>query len=78
MLDIPNRIRVLQVYLDLHARCPKCFSHRVDKACAGFVYPDDVKLRDYKDESPCGCECGWEGVGHDLVPEGTDFETKVR
>jgi len=72
-------IEVRRQYNNLHAACPKCGGTSIEMTCMG--YPFWTSLDHAVDENLCSCECGWNGIRHDMVPlsdKGAHQEAKRR
>ena len=56
-------------YAKQHRVCPKCGSRNFSTTLVGYPLHKD-HMETYKDLNRIECyNCGWKGIGHDLVPE---------
>lgn len=49
-----------------HSRCPQCGSGSIEATTAGYLPLPGVA---YVDQNRARCDCGWQGIVHDLKPE---------
>lgn len=59
-----NTTTLKQQYYDSHKYCPACGSDKYSTTYMGYLF---TNLNEFKDENSVRCECGWEGIHHDLV-----------
>lgn len=53
-------------YSSSHRKCPKCGGTNNSQTLVAYILnPNDYES--YQDKNHVRCECGWEGIVHDLV-----------
>lgn len=60
------REKTLDDYNNEHRYCPNCGSNKYKTTFVGYIFYDYEK---YVDRNGVLCECGWNGIVHDLVSE---------
>lgn len=60
-------------YDDQHTYCPECGGENISHTLKGIMLPDDHSK--YRDTNRATCQCGWEGIVHDLTEEPKGYET---
>lgn len=64
-LELP-RNRSMELYDEQHKCCPKCGGESYETTCIGYwgaYNPNRIR-----------CDCGWVGIGHELVPAEPGFD----
>jgi ssDNA-binding Zn-finger/Zn-ribbon topoisomerase 1 len=56
--------KTLDDYNKEHKYCPNCGNNKLMVTFAGYIF---YNYETYVDKNSVSCECGWNGIVHDLV-----------